>query len=335
MALARTMVREGGELTALLRAYRFGQAIFSTWWNEALGERVQEPRLLARALDSSLTFVFEYLDAVCMRLVQVFTEERERWLRSSAAVRAAMVDAILAGEAVEPELASARLGYELRRHHLGLVLWVEGGTGEHAFQHLEQAAGRLAAAVGASRPLLVPAGPGQLWLWAGAFSPAELEGLSTLAEELTDVRVAAGRWSEGPDGFRTTHEEAQHARRVARLAGPEPAALTCYDDVVIPSLLSADLERTRRFVAETLGPLGVEEDGMRRLRVTLQAFLGEGSSHVGAARRLHVHQNTVAYRVHRADELLGGRLARDRLQIELALALADRLGDAVLQPAAG
>jgi DNA-binding PucR family transcriptional regulator len=56
---------------------------------------------------------------------------------------------------------------------------------------------------------------------------------------------------------------------------------------------------------------------------------------VGAARRLHVHQNTVAYRVHRADELLGGRLARDRLQIELALALADRLGDAVLQPAAG
>ena len=41
------------------------------------------------------------------------------------------------------------------------------------------------------------------------------------------------------------------------------------------------------------------------MRHTLSAFYEEGSSFVRAARRLGVHENTVTYRVQRAEELLG------------------------------
>jgi hypothetical protein len=328
---ARTLVRSGIELPALLRAYRFGQAIFSSWWTGQLRDRVEDPHVLASALDSSLTFVFEYLDSVCLRIVEAFTEERERWLRSSAAVRAATVNAILAGELVELEASSARLGYELRRHQLGLVLWVEGRTpGEDAFGRLERAALALTGAVGCTRPLLIPAGPGQLWAWANSYEPVELDALEQAALKLCGVHVGVGAWSTGPEGLRRSHEEALHARRVARLAGIQPVPVTCYRDVVVASLLSADLERSQRFVIDTLGPLAAASDYTVRLRETLRAFLAEGSSHVGVARRLHVHENTVAYRVHRAEELMGHPLAARRLETELALALVQVLGDAVL-----
>jgi DNA-binding PucR family transcriptional regulator len=336
LEFARTLVRKGNEVAALLRAYRRGQAIFSSWWTSALSDRVEDPRVLACALDRSLGFVFEYLDRVCLRVVEVYTDERERWLRSSAAVRAETVGAILADEPVELEAASARLGYELRRHQLGMVLWVEERvTSEDSFDRLEQSAVRLAAAVGCSRPLLVPAGPRLLWAWANAYEPAAFDTLAAAAEALDGVHVAIGEWSMGQEGLRRSHEEALHARRVARLVASPPAPITKYDDVVLASLFGADLARARCFVADTLGPLATDDDRTLLLRETLRAFLGEGSSHVGAARQLHCHQNTVAYRVHRAEELMDHSVTTKRLETELALALAHLLGETVLLPADG
>jgi DNA-binding PucR family transcriptional regulator len=87
-------------------------------------------------------------------------------------------------------------------------------------------------------------------------------------------------------------------------------------------------------VATALGPLAAPGEPTARLRETLAAFLEGGSSHVAAARRLHVHQNTVAYRVRRAEELLDAPIADHRLELELALALAATLGDGVLGAAA-
>ena len=57
-------------------------------------------------------------------------------------------------------------------------------------------------------------------------------------------------------------------------------------------------------------------------------------SFVAAAERLHVHKNTVKYRVDRAVAARGRPLDEDRLELELALVATRWLGRAVLGPAA-
>jgi DNA-binding PucR family transcriptional regulator len=83
-----------------------------------------------------------------------------------------------------------------------------------------------------------------------------------------------------------------------------------------------DVDSARRFAARELGPLLAEDDATVRLASTLAVFLEEGASFARAARRLGVHTNTVTYRVHRAEELLGHRVTERQLELRVALRLA-------------
>jgi DNA-binding PucR family transcriptional regulator len=69
---------------------------------------------------------------------------------------------------------------------------------------------------------------------------------------------------------------------------------------------------------------------VERLRETVLAFLSRGGSGTRAAKDLHVHQNTVTYRVKRAEELMGRRVSDDPIELTCALTLAAALGAAVL-----
>jgi DNA-binding PucR family transcriptional regulator len=86
--------------------------------------------------------------------------------------------------------------------------------------------------------------------------------------------------------------------------------------------MTSDLDEARRFVHAEIGPLMEDSDASRRLAATLEVFLQEESSFVRAARRLGIHENTVAYRVRRAEELLGHRAADRQLELRAALRLA-------------
>lgn len=332
--LVRETVHRGNDLSAVQRMYRFGQAIFSSWWIQQLTERIDDPKVLARTVDASLTFVHTYLDGVVVRLTEEYARERERWVRSSAAVRADVVGAILAGQEVDVDKASTRLGYELRRQHLGLVAWSESDPeDDQQLPRLEQVILGLADALGCHRPLLVPAGGSVLWAWLSAPDTPDEDDLVRAHEGVKGARhiwIASGAWCDGAEGLRRSHEDAMHARRVARDGARPSGTLTRYADVAVASLLSDDIDRARRFVQETLGPLASQDESSTRLRETLSAFLEAGSSHVAAGRKLHVHQNTVAYRVRRAEELLRTPIASRRLELEIALAIASALGSAVL-----
>jgi DNA-binding PucR family transcriptional regulator len=96
------------------------------------------------------------------------------------------------------------------------------------------------------------------------------------------------------------------------------------------SLLAADLPRARAFVAARLGPLAARSEQAGRLRETVRALLAAGGSARRAAKELYVHQNTVTYRVKRAEELLGRRITEDPVELICALTLTGTLGDAVL-----
>jgi DNA-binding PucR family transcriptional regulator len=79
-----------------------------------------------------------------------------------------------------------------------------------------------------------------------------------------------------------------------------------------------------------LGPLAADEEAAARLRDTVRVFLETKRSYLETAARLHLHKNTVHYRVRKAEEMRGRPLDDDRVGVEVALLACDRLGSAVL-----
>jgi DNA-binding PucR family transcriptional regulator len=73
---------------------------------------------------------------------------------------------------------------------------------------------------------------------------------------------------------------------------------------------------------EVLGPLAVPGPKTAEIRETLRLYLAHGRSRALAAEELFVAPNTVAYRVKRAEELMGRPLPQDHLPVRLALEIS-------------
>jgi DNA-binding PucR family transcriptional regulator len=81
-----------------------------------------------------------------------------------------------------------------------------------------------------------------------------------------------------------------------------------------------------------LGELAVDDDAHARMRETLWAYMSSGSSLATAAAEMHLHKNTIQYRVRKAEEARGRPLADGRLDVEVALLACRLLGSTVLRP---
>jgi DNA-binding PucR family transcriptional regulator len=327
---AQGLVRRNIPLAVLLRAYRIGHRFLWDTFARRLRAGIADEDELLSALEATSGFLFEYVDVVCASVVEAYQVERERWARTSAAVRAETVREILAEAPVDPHASSARLGYELARHHVGLILFGDARP-DDGLRTLERQASEAAELLGCREPLLIPAGAGVLWAWCGSFRRPDHMAIAQL-ERLTPrkgVRIAVGRPGRGLEGFQVTHVEAQHAARFCR-DGAAGSGLTTYRSVELVSLLAADVDRARRFVGTELGALAVSTPSAANLRETLLAFLSHGGSHVGAAHALNIHKNTVYGRVRRAEALLDVSVTERRVELQATLMLAALLGDEVL-----
>jgi DNA-binding PucR family transcriptional regulator len=275
--------------------------------------------------------IFAYVDRISDVLVEEYGTERERMMRGASHLRAETVRAILAGGPVDEETLHGRLGYDIRRRHVAIR--VASSTSE--VRGLERAGREAAAAVASGEPLIVPSGAASFDVWSGSYDTVDTTQLERYAPP-EGIRVAFGRPGQGLEGFRRSHREAVQAARVASLSRGLQCEVVGYAQVELVSLLASDLPRAREFVVSRLGPLAAAGEPAQRLRETLRAFLAAGGRSVRAAKQLYVHQNTVTYRVKRAEELLGRRVAEEPVELLCALMLADTLGTAVLveEPAA-
>jgi len=321
----RGNVRRGLPLSVLLRSYRLGHAWLWGEWSHALQERVEDSGELAAGQDQSSAFMFAYVDKVSDVLVEEFGNERERMVRGAEQLRAETTRAILGGEPVDEEVASSRLGYELLRHHVAIRV----SSGASAVRGLERAVHEAAAILGAGDPLVVASGAARFDVWQGSFDVPATDGLEGY-EPPPGVLVAFGRPAAGIEGFRSSHAEALQAARVCSLATGARAAVMGYGRVELVSLLASDLPRARAFVAAQLGPLSSTAEPAERIRETVLAFLAAGLRPSRVAKDLHVHPNTVAYRVKRGEELLGRNVTEDSVELACALTLAAVLGPSVL-----
>lgn len=127
------------------------------------------------------------------------------------------------------------------------------------------------------------------------------------------------------EGLRGAVEEARYARRLAA-ARNQPTSVVGHDELATHMLLLASVpdEVRRMFRLRLLDPLrNYDQDNRSDLVHTLETFLQASGSWTKSADLLHVHVNTLRYRIQRIEELTGRDLSRleDRVDFFLALAL--------------
>jgi len=319
---ARELVRRGMSIDLLLRAYFVGHAAFLRTWIDRVDDEVADASERALAIEQASTWTFAYVQALTRGIVDRYTGERERWVRSAVAVKAEIVRALLAGERVDVESASARLRYALDREHLAFLVWAQDGGDPAAALDpavLERVASELAGALGSGTPLLIAHGTNMVAGWAG--SRGGFGGVPARLPATAGACVAFGSPGTGVAGFRASHRQALHARRVALLRGSPAGSVAEYRDEALAALASSDVEHAREFVAAELGPLAGRDESARRLAETLRVYLEENASPRRAAHRLGVHENTIANRVRAAEELLGGPAEERTTELLVALRL--------------
>ncbi|WP_407562078.1 PucR family transcriptional regulator [Streptomyces sp. 184] len=128
------------------------------------------------------------------------------------------------------------------------------------------------------------------------------------------------------EGLRGALEEARHARRVAA-ARPGSVCAAGHEELASHVLLLPFVpdDVRRAFTARLLDPLRAYDHRHRaELVETLEAFLDCDGSWTRCAARLHLHVNTLRYRVGRIEQLTGRDLARleDKLDFFLALRMS-------------
>jgi DNA-binding PucR family transcriptional regulator len=195
---------------------------------------------------------------------------------------------------------------------------------------LETAAHELTRALGGHRPLTVPISPTVLWAWVASDDPPPHHTVAELGRfpRSDGVSTAVGEPARGAAGFAASHADAQDAQRVALLGRRRAGTTVVFGKVELAAMLSADLERTRRFVRRHLGALATDDDEHARLRATLRIYLDEHRSRQATAERLGVHVNTVGNRLRVCQRILDRDLDEPHLELHVALVLAERLGRA-------
>ncbi|WP_327267836.1 PucR family transcriptional regulator ligand-binding domain-containing protein [Streptomyces sp. NBC_01218] len=163
-------------------------------------------------------------------------------------------------------------------------------------------------------------------LRAGALLETVREPLSAGLAEDGRLTLGVSAAVHSAEGLRGALEEARHARRVAA-ARPGRVCAAGHDELASHVLLLPFVpdDVRRAFTARLLDPLRLYDQRHRaELIPTLEAFLDCDGSWTRCATRLHLHVNTLRYRVGRIEQLTGRDLARleDKLDFFLALRMS-------------
>ncbi|KXO89425.1 PucR family transcriptional regulator [Tsukamurella pseudospumae] len=331
---ARRLAQHDVTPNALVRAYRLGQQeLLRLVFAEVRAGGVDADTAL-EVFEATFTATSQYIDWISEQVVEVYRQELDRWRESRERIQGEQIRRILSGTADSRGVdeMSAALRYPLREHSLAVIMWypqpeLERGELIGMERFLFLAAKHLGAS---SKPLFLAHDRQTAWGWiplSARAADGAVEILRALgASDRQAPSLAIGAPRSGVVGFVRSHELAEHARAVAvRAPGEDRVSVASGDvGVVIAAMLGGDLSTADVWVREVLGPLAEPTESDAHLRHSLQVFLEAGSSFTAAAPLLHLHTNTVKYRVRKAIERRGRPLEDGRLDVEIALLLCRR-----------
>jgi hypothetical protein len=303
-ASAARRAEERIPLEAVLTAYHLGALI---GWR-ALREDAR-PEEAEEVLDIAER-VLLYTQAVTSAVAEAYVEERQAIYGEERDARRALAEALLTGASVKG--MADRVGHEPAPAYAVLALvigtspdekdvGVEGAVA--ARRKLRRLESELEERCSPSAlPILSPQGgivlvPAPLEDRDGLLAdmPRLIDGLAAAAGADVTAGVA---WREAAD----ISSGADEAREVVRLAGEQGRAPGSYtvDDVLLEYLLTRPSNAALR-LESVLEPL---EDGPE-LIATLEGYFAADFDRRKAAGNLHIHPNTLDYRLRRVAELTG------------------------------
>lgn len=155
--------------------------------------------------------------------------------------------------------------------------------------------------------------------------------LARLSELFPGAKVVIGIGGpcRDPEEISGSYDQAHRTTQTLWRLG-RTGVVSAFEDLGIHRLLLQvpDLGELRAFASEVLGKLSDHEhEHKSEYLATLACYFRENNSPQRASRLLHVHPNTVAYRIKRIEEITGLRLDnyRDRLIAQVALEILDAL----------
>jgi DNA-binding PucR family transcriptional regulator len=334
---ARRLAQRGVDADYLVRTYRLGHEAVIRLVLEEIRVAQLDTQLALDVFEQIASMSFRYVDRMSRLVMTTYQNERDRWLANQNRVRALRIRELLDGGEIDIDEAAATIRYPLRRVHLSLVVWCAESEDGNELVAMERFVAEFAKALNAhERPLFIGADRVTGWVWIPVPDDAAPHAITRLREFVnarTDAPcIAAGAPLPGIDGFRRSHDQAKAARAVVMASGSRQPAVTAVSDpgLVVTAHFCSDLQQTRAWVHDVLGPLASATDSDERMRETLREFLHNGSSFKATADELHLHVNSVKYRVQRALERRGRPITDDRLDVEVALLLCHWFDTAVL-----
>ena len=301
---ARRRLHQAVPLEAIFHSYRVGVRVL---WECLLEVAPQQDhgRLAALALD--------YADRVSTATAQAYLEERQRAAQSHLDAARLLLTRIIHGETEDEAAAlreAAQLGLVLDRPHAVLLVAAAPGTERPTTESdlvLADVRNRLQAAMPRMPTMLLSTGLVALVPSTQVTAAADVAGraLSGRRSPAGWLVGGIGTASVGIRGLAASHREAVRARALGALLYPDRpihryAELRMFD-------LFRDGEVIDAYVSEVLGPvLALREPRRTTLLDTLEAVFACALNHKQAASRLGIHQNTLALRLQRLEELFDG-----------------------------
>ncbi|RUP27972.1 MAG: PucR family transcriptional regulator [Mycolicibacterium sp.] len=334
---ARRMAQRGVPANAMVRAYRLGHQEVLNFVLDEIAASDLDPRWSLDVFKYFQTVSFGYIDWISQQVLNTYQQEYDRWVENRNSMRAQGVGAILGADGGDVDVLTEEIRYPLRRIHVALALWYPDGNDGDELVRMERFANHLARSLGTHEPpLFLSVDHLTAWVWL----PLSAHGAANVTERIREFAtvqqdspwIAMGNALPGIDGFRRSHEQAVDVRAVAVVSGSVDRRVMAASDPGLPvaTLLGDDVGSVGSWVAEILGPLASDTENDERLRETLRVFLRTGSSFKAAADEMHLHSNSIKYRVNRAISRRGAPIADDRIEVEVALLLCHWFGQAVL-----
>ncbi|MFC5751914.1 PucR family transcriptional regulator [Actinomadura rugatobispora] len=308
--LGRGEYRAGRDLAALQAAYRVAARV--GWRRIAeVGRRAGWP---AERMSLLAEMVFAYVEEIAEYSVQGYAQARQSTTDRLKSLRRRLFELVLSEDQATSGEALADLAREADWRLPATVAGV-------AIADWDAGAGRLAPAIGPDvlmdleRPdprLLVPDpdAPGRQDMLARALrdTPFAIGPSVSLAEAALSVRLAGQALSLVRRGvIRCDHY------------------VRCSDELST-LLLSHNEDVIRLMTARRYGPLAALKPQQRdRLDETLLAWLASGGRAPEIAARLHVHAQTVRYRMRRLQELFGDEMNDPDWKFEMEIVLRTKL----------
>jgi DNA-binding PucR family transcriptional regulator len=179
-------------------------------------------------------------------------------------------------------------------------------------------------------PALVGDVDGEIFGLLGTSGPAAVvAGLKDMVRTIEPALSSAGfalGISVDTTNLRAAIQEARYARRLAESSAGRVVVMAG-DEVASHQLLLAAVpdDLRRSFSLRVLGPVADYDAAHKsELMRTLRVFLESAGSWAQAAAELHVHVNTLRYRIGRVAELTGRDLNSFSDRVDLYLALGRR-----------